>query len=268
MKAHVARRINTQVARVAVRLGISVTQRTRIQEIRELIRSLRPQDCGKQLIRIGGPGDGGYLIPDDLEGIEYCFSPGVNFISGFENQLADLNIRSFLADYSVEAPPLLRPEFTFDKRFLGAMDHEEFFTLASWKDKYLKNYSGDLILQMDIEGYEYEVILSMTDALLSQFRIIVIEFHFLDRLFDGFVFQLLSSCFKKLLNSFYVAHIHPNNCAGSVQKGGIEIPRSLEFTFFNKNRVTSTKPQLVFPHSLDTPNVGKKDLVLPQCWYS
>ena len=30
---------------------------------------------------IGGAGDGGYLVPDDLDGIEYCFSPGVNLIS-------------------------------------------------------------------------------------------------------------------------------------------------------------------------------------------
>ncbi|MGA8739910.1 MAG: hypothetical protein WB561_01840, partial [Terracidiphilus sp.] len=108
------------------------------------------------MIRFGGDGDGGYLVPDDLEGIEYCFSPGVSFLSKFENELADRNIKSFLADYSVDAPTIIRPEFTFDKKFLGSWDRDKFITLASWKDQYLKGYSGDLILQMDIESAEWE----------------------------------------------------------------------------------------------------------------
>ena len=207
-------------------------------------------------------------MPDDLAGIEYCFSPGVSGTSNFENHLADMGIRSFLADFSVDSPPIFRPEFTFDKKFLGSTDHAQFFTLASWKDKYLKEYFGEFILQMDIEGSEYEVILTTTDELLDQFRILVIEFHFLDRLFDRFAFQLFSSCFGKILELFHVAHIHPNNCAGSVVKGDIEIPRAMEFTFLNKRRVRSTKALSVFPHRLDTPNAQQRDLVLPRCWYA
>ena len=137
---------------VIVAPGFNVTWQTRSGDLLELITKLAPQDCGLELIRIGGPGDGGYLVPDDLDGIEYCFSPGVNTISDFENELADRGIRCFLADYSVEAPAILRPEFIFDKKFLGSRNSSQFFTLASWKDKYLTGYTGDLILQMDIEG--------------------------------------------------------------------------------------------------------------------
>lgn len=39
----------------------------------------------KDLIRLGPNGDGGYLVPDDLTGIEACFSPGVCATSEFEN---------------------------------------------------------------------------------------------------------------------------------------------------------------------------------------
>jgi hypothetical protein len=216
---------------------------------------------------VGPHTDGGYLIPDDLEGIEYCFSPGVDVSSSFENQLADRNIKSFLADYSVEAPSIIRPEFVFDKKFLGAVDRDQFFTLASWKDKYLKDYRGDLILQMDIEGFEYEVILSTPQDLLDQFRIIVIEFHELDRLFDPLAFRLLSACFDKLLKSFYVVHIHPNNVSEVVKREAIEIPRIMEFTFLNKRRVRVTKPRLDFPHNLDADNSSNPPLPLPKCWY-
>ena len=98
--------------------GLNVTRQTDPADLLQFVERLFPQSCGKELIRIGGDGDGGYLIPDDLGGIEYCFSPGVSNKCSFEEHLANLGIRSFLADYSVTAPPLARPEFTFDKKFL------------------------------------------------------------------------------------------------------------------------------------------------------
>jgi hypothetical protein len=248
--------------------GFNVTRQTPTSEVMNLIKKLRPQECGKDLIRIGGDGDGGYLLPDDLGGIEYCFSPGVSTKSHFEEHLADLEIRSFLADYSVESPPVLRPEFTFDRMFLGASDHGHFFTLASWKNKYLRGYDGDLLLQMDIEGFEYEVILSTPDDLLNQFRIVVIEVHSLDKVFDKFAYQLISAFFDKLLKSFCIVHIHPNNCCGSVKRENIEIPRVMEFTFLNRGRVSEMKPAISFPHELDRDNVREiRALPLPKCWH-
>jgi hypothetical protein len=247
--------------------GFNVTWETRPADVLSLIRKLRPQDCGKELIRIGGTGDGGYLVPDDLDGIKYCFSPGVSTKSNFENQLADRGIRSYLADYSVDALSINRPEFTFDKKYLGSTNNERFLTLASWKDKYLADYTGDLILQMDIEGHEYQVILNVPDELLSQFRIIVIEFHHLQRLFDPLVFEVYSSCFMKLLEHFSVVHIHPNNIYGCVKRGNIQIPRFMEFTFLNKKRVSNTSPVRIFPNMLDSPNIPyKSELRLPKCW--
>lgn len=252
-----------------LKLGVNITKRTNVEDVLDLIRKLRPQDCGMELIRIGGQRDGGYLIPDDLEGIEYCFSPGVRDISDFENQMADMGIKSFLADYSIDKPAILRSEFTFDKIFLGASDRENFMTLAAWKDKYIKHYAGDLILQMDIEGWEYEVILGTPDSLLNQFRIMAIEFHCLERLFDPFVFKLFSSSFDKILQNFHVVHIHPNNLGGVARIGDLVVPRVMEFTFLNKRRVRSTSPQKVFPHKLDVETEpGPSPLRLPECWYS
>ncbi|MFP5236260.1 MAG: hypothetical protein ACLGSD_10180 [Acidobacteriota bacterium] len=252
-----------------LRLGFNLNIRTDSARVLQFIKKLQPQDCGIELTRIGGPGDGGYLIPRDLEGIEYCFSPGVNTISNFENELADLHIKSFMADYSVDGPPVARPEFTFDKKFLGSTDGGHFMTLSSWKDKYLGKYAGDLLLQMDIEGCEYEAILSTPDSLLNQFRIMAIEFHFLDRLFDPFVFSLISSCFDKILQFFYVVHAHPNNCGNSVAVDGIEVPEVIEFTFINKRRARPVGPQLSIPHKLDADNKPTApSLHLPKHWYA
>jgi hypothetical protein len=248
-------------------VGYNLAKQTRTADILALIQRLNPQECGIELIRVGSNHDGGYLIPNDLEGVDYCFSPGVSTVSDFENQLADFGIKSFLADYSVDSAPVIRPEIKFDKKFLGSSNREPYFTLETWKNKYLMNYQGDLILQMDIEGSEYEVILNAPDDLLDQFRIIVIEFHDLDNLFYPFGFRLLSTCFEKLLNFFYVVHIHPNNVRGIAKRGGLEVPGMMEFTFLNKRRVTSARPQKMFPHKLDADNVPGDSLRLPRCWY-
>ena len=39
---------------------------------------LQPKPTPIPLIRVGDGSDGSYLIPDDLEGISGCLSPGVN----------------------------------------------------------------------------------------------------------------------------------------------------------------------------------------------
>jgi hypothetical protein len=242
--------------------------RTRLPELAELVRQLHPVDCGYELIRVGAEKDGGYLIPNDLDGVRYCFSPGVSVVAEFEKQLTERGIHCFLADYSVDAPPTLLKDFTFDKKYLGSRDRDPFFTLATWKDKYLKDYSGDLMLQMDIEAFEYETILSTPGPLLDQFRIMVIEFHDLHRLFDYFSFVLISACFRKILEYFHVAHIHPNSQSWVARRGGIEIPAYMEITFLNKRRVTRTTPQTRFPHPLDAGNSRHlEQLPLPKCWY-
>lgn len=248
-------------------LGYNVSSVTPETDLQAFMSKARPMDCGIEMIRIGSERDGGYLVPNDLDGIEYCFSPGVSTVSDFENQLADLHIKSFLADYSVDGPPLQRPELVFDKKFLGASNCGCYMTLETWKNKYLRDYREDLILQMDIEGGEFEVLFNISDELLGQFRILVIEFHAVNRLLDPFGFKIYSSCFEKLLDKFHVVHVHPNNCSRSIIKGGFEFPRAMEFTFLNKKRARALKPQTSFPHKLDRENFPGEPLVLPRCWY-
>ncbi len=244
------------------------TRKAPLANVRRLIERLHPIQCGIDLIRVGAARDGGYLIPDDLDGIEYCLSPGVNTTADFENDLADHGIRSYLADYSVSAPPITRPEFTFDKIFIGGSDHGAFLTLSTWKESHLKGYRGDLLLQMDIEGSEYGAILGTPDCLLDQFRIMVIEFHELDRIFDSFSFGLINDCFERLLRYFYVVHIHPNSWAHVTRQRDLAVPAAMEFTFLNKRRVKYPKPNTTFPHYLDASN-GRflSPLSLPVCWY-
>ena len=81
-----------------------------------LINLLKPNDLGYDLIRIGPNGDGGYLVPDVLNKIKICFSPGVGDIHGFENDLLDRGIKVFMADGTVEKPILSNKNYDYNLR--------------------------------------------------------------------------------------------------------------------------------------------------------
>lgn len=71
---------------------------------------LIPQSNPFKLIRIGGNRDGGYLIPDDLEGIDACFSPGVSNYKFFEDQMAnEYGIKSHMCDFSCDEENFVTP---------------------------------------------------------------------------------------------------------------------------------------------------------------
>lgn len=233
-----------------------------------LIRSLAPVIPSQGLIRLGPASDGGYLVPDDLEGITACFSPGVNKVSDFELDCANRGMEVFLADRSVDGPATEHKAFSFTKRYLGAFTDNDFMTLDDWVDASLPDNTSDLLLQMDIEGFEYEVLLATSEILLRRFRIVVCEFHWLDDLFSQSFFHTASRAFYKLLRTHRCVHIHPNNYAGIIQFRGIQIPRLMEFTFLRKDRLDSTIRQAHFPHPLDADNCHKPGICLPKCWFA
>ncbi|MFW2440391.1 MAG: FkbM family methyltransferase [Arenicellales bacterium] len=234
-----------------------------------LIHKLSPvMGDDMELIRFGPNGDGGYLIPDDLIGVEACFSPGVNLISGFEKDCANTGMKVFLADKSVDQAAESDEMFHFTKKYVGVTTSEDCMTIDDWVSSSLPENPSDLLLQIDIEGAEYEVFLGMSDCLMRRFRIIVAEFHGLEKLWSRHFFQFASKAFEKLLQTHTCVHIHPNNCCGYVQKNELAIPSAAEFTFLRSERISN--PSLVdsFPHPLDCNNTSKPFLALPKCWYS
>ncbi|MES2467132.1 MAG: FkbM family methyltransferase [Verrucomicrobiota bacterium] len=244
------------------------TRMTELGRISSLLHSLHPVSCSKPLIRLGADSDGGYLVPDDLDGIVACFSPGVSDNSGFELSLAERGIPIFLADASVDAPAVKHEKFHFQKKFVGGATHGDFVTLEDWIESCLRGGDGDLLLQMDIEGFEYESILATSGDAIRRFRIIVIEFHFLDRLFSEPCFELYAKVFEKLLLTHRCVHIHPNNVCGTIRVGKFEIPQMAEFTFYGNDRILNADFVSNYPHPLDQDNVPENPhVILPASCY-
>jgi hypothetical protein len=125
------------------------------------------------------------------------------------------------------------------------------------------------MLQMDIEGSEYEVLLDTDDDLLRRFRIMVIEFHDLDELFNKFGFKFINLVFKKILKQFEVVHIHPNNSNKPFGYLNYQGFHAMEFTFLRKDRIEKKFPEYIFPHPLDAACVASQpNYPLPPCWIS
>lgn len=239
-------------------------------ELEALIASFRPRATGHTLRRFGGDGDGAYLLPDDLEGIGACFSPGVSSVADFEDQLArEHGIRSHMADASVAAPPLDNPKFDFEAKFLGTRNDETFRRLDDWvAEKTADIADADLLLQMDIEGAEYPVLVDTSRETLRRFRIIVLELHDMHMIHNRFAAQMFGTVMHKLLEDFTVAHLHPNNVAPMIERHGIAVPPLLEITLLRNDRCAPGGPEPVIPHPLDIKNVAHlPDMVLPDIWW-
>jgi hypothetical protein len=164
----------------------------------QAIQLFVPQPSPFQLVRIGGAADGAYLIPDDLDGIIACFSPGASNTKAFEDELAlSYGIRSHICDFSSEMhrfeTPFIPGMQTFEKKWLDVVDTSSTITLANWTKSVEGGEEGDFILQMDIEGAEYRNLLAAPSACIQKFRIIVLELHSLGT-FDGSNSSLARRC--------------------------------------------------------------------------
>ena len=222
---------------VLSRFGICVSRTSHQKKVINLMKSL---EVGRKinLVRMGGFGDGGYWIPENLSGIKYCFSPGVANSSSFETDLAARGIFVFLADKTVDGPPQKNSHFKFIKKHLASFSDSK-NALISFEDWYNESIpeqerSHDLLLQMDIEGSEYEVIHSIPQSLLKKIKVLVIEFHNLHQILNCNQIDAIERVFQKILIDFDVAHVEENGVAGKFRFANQSFSRLLEITFIRK----------------------------------
>nr|WP_237418677.1 FkbM family methyltransferase [Helicobacter pylori] len=249
------------------------------EKVEGFIKSLHPIKTEHELVRWGAKHDGGYLIPNDFEGIRALFSPGVGGESAFEEDFYrhckptnpnDIYIYIYMADKSVNEPILNIPKenYSFIKKFIGCSNDKDFITLDTWVNNSQVG-EGDLMLQMDIEGGEYLALISASDALLDRFRIIALEIHRLKYLWDNNYFEVIQIAMNKILKTHYCVHLHPNNCCAPHHHNRVGIVEVIECTFIRKDRVKHILGYCdEFPHPLDTDNVVENPtLILPRNWY-
>jgi hypothetical protein len=256
------------VKKILIFFNLYLTIKVDKDKIISFIKILKPWDVKKKFIRIGGNNDGGYIIPDDLKNIDYCFSPGVGNSTLFETELLKYKIKSFLTDHTIKYNNNFK-KFSFLQKELSCLNGKKKITLEKWIDDKLPKYKqNNLLLQMDIDGSEYEVLLSTTDKILKKFRILIIEFHNLDYIAHRGIYPMYLNLFKKITKNFTICHLHQNNSGSYVKYDGILIPKILEISFIRNDLVKSKTKIKNLPHPLDAKNVlHKSDFNMPDYYY-
>jgi hypothetical protein len=259
------------ISQAAFKRSILLSKLTSTEKLNDFIVRFRENYVSCNLIRIGGEGDGGYLVPDNLEQMKYCFSPGVGNYSNFEQELSKkYSIRSYMADASVKSTPIDDSNFEFLSKFIGSRTHHETITLSDWIKESIGYDNGAKILQMDIEGSEYEVLAFEDIETIASFSMIIIEFHELQKLFQSDFLRAFSSIFEKIYKNFKICHVHPNNGCGIAELNGITVPKVMEVTFIRNdlNIINTRNDDIALPHVLDRKNVDNiPDLVMPEIWW-
>jgi hypothetical protein len=233
--------------------GYGIHRNLHKAEFMHLLNFLEPKTINNRLLRIGGRGDGGYLVPNDLDGISLSLSPGSNKQWNFERDLhINYGIKSAIMDREENKPPDLPEEFSFRESWLGIEDNENFTTLEKWiSDLNLENET-DLLLQMDIEGAEYDILFAMPEKVLKKFRIMIIEFHYSNKFANSDLFlEYYSKIFTRLEKHFEVVHFHANNCCGKWSMTELTLPVVFEVTFLRKDRMGEITGRAIIPNELD-----------------
>jgi len=234
-----------------------------MRTVHDLIQVLRPKPCPYPLKRIGGDADGAYLVPDDLDGVRACFSPGVQNRKAFEDELSlNHGIACHMCDYTSEeasfTTPLVPGLQTFKKLWLDVSGTADSITLDSWVGELSPDPQNDLVLQMDIDGAEYRNLLATDESVLARFRIVVIELHHLRTfLSSGEAENEFFALLELLDRHFTCVHAHPNNCCGTFYCEMVKanIPNVIELTFLRRDRFSGFAPDQMIapmlPHPLD-----------------
>jgi hypothetical protein len=238
------------------------------KKVENFLKKIKIIDSGHKLIRIGENTDGGYLLPNILEQIEYCFSPGVGNSVTFEDHLLKYNIKSFLADGTVN----YNGKHDFIKKNLNSFNDEKNITLESWINEKLpppNKLNNKLLLQMDVEGSEIEVFYNVSQECLSKFKIIIVEFHHFQEIFTSLGLKIYNDIFCKILKTHNIVHIHPNNVSEPLNFLNNKISGLYEITFINKKDCKYVKKiDYNLPHKLDRKNIPSLiDIKCPEIFY-
>lgn len=231
-----------------------------------LLKKILPKKIDIDLIRLGENNDGGYLIPNDLNGIVKNYSAGVGNLTGFEKDLEEkFSINSNMLDFNEINPIILPKNSNFQKKKLSLENNSSNISINNWID----NNDKEIILKIDIEGEEYPILANISDQNLRKVRILVIEFHDLRNLRSNSFLSFFEKIFSRLDNFFYPCHLHINNSSKVKKINNLQIPDMIEMTFIRKDRITNfSNKYSKLPHILDQKTIkSKNEIFIDQKWY-
>jgi hypothetical protein len=199
----------------------------RIFSISKLIQLHRVR--GFELIRVGGLGDGGYVMLDNFTEIDGVLSFGVGPDVSWDLDISRKTPLIHLYDHTVSGLPASIPNgIWFKEKIVSTGDLTG--TSITEAIERLPN-SNNLILKSDIEDSEWDIFAKCPTEVLLKFDQIVIEFHWLSDKICGGQYELMFSAFENLSQTHSVVNIHANNYANYEIIANCPVPSVIEVTY-------------------------------------
>ena len=194
-------------------------------------------------IRLGRDYDGGYVIVD---GIKYDVLISCNIYSdnSFEKDFLKKypNLKSYIYDVkNLNHKSILKKHINFK---VSEVEKEIYKIISN---------NNNIFLKINIKGEEYEWFNNIPLNLLLNISQMVVVFYYP---FKVNRFKV----FKKINETHYLIHFHPNNLYSTKNVKNIIVPEVFECTYINKNLIP--KPELnnkPIPSKLDKKNSKKND---------
>jgi len=187
-----------------------------------------------RLIRLGSFYDGGYLVIDDFSKRDVLVSLGIGDNAEFECQISNKIERVIAFDHTIDAMPETTSNIKFNKLGVKAKLADNFVSLSSIIESIPAE--NDLLLKIDIEGWEWEVLNSISDTEISRFRQIIGEFHGFNNAVN---LETINQVLSKILRNFIVVNAHANNWGQYEIIKRLPVPDVIEITFVRKNSYES-----------------------------
>jgi hypothetical protein len=194
------------------------------QALLDMIQPVALANC--QLERFGEPHDGGYLMCSNLlDAVQSGYSYGIN---GYDKWGCDISTKLDVPVHQYDcfntSPPKCSDgETVFHAECVGhtteTVDGRAFDTV---RNQFAKNgdRSRRIVLKIDVEGAEWDALLSLPDETLKQIDQMAVEFHWTeDAEFRWVQPDKYLSVVRRLRQFFEVAHVHFNNssCIGDLK---------------------------------------------------
>jgi hypothetical protein len=229
------------------------------QNLHKLIQLLSPMDIsGASYRRVGRDYDGGYIMLDDFAArcIDAAYSFGISNDVSWDEDIAGLGIDVFMYDHTIEELPRQHPRFHFFRKGVsGKPSDEGLATLSTLVAENGHQGSKNLMLKMDIEGYEWSVIEETPSDVLNQFSQIVIEFHGLNPDETPANLTRIFVALEKINKTHQSIHVHANGFCNVSWLCELTLPDVIEATYVRRSdyRDQFIPNKRSFPTNIDQP---------------
>lgn len=206
-------------------------------------------------VRIGGANDGGYVMVDRGLDNTSVYNFGIGNEVTWDQAMAERGNTVYQFDHTIDVPPPVVGSTAFTRKGLGAYSDDSFVSLSDALSANGDNDRSDLVLNIDIEGGEWDILPNLSPHELTPFTQIVMELHgLLNAIVDSKFRTRVYESLRVLYATHQLVHVHANNWGAHAMANGVFGYDVLEVTLVRKTDWEFIECDERFPRDQDRPN--------------